>query len=243
MGGDHINKHGDNHHGRSPLHEFEEATKCFVDFLVLFAFGVVNAGVQVSAIGGLTFVVLLALVVGKTGGITLASAVATMFGCPPPPGLELSSIAAIGFIASAGLTVALFVSGEAFEQHPVLSAQAKMGALLSIIVALIAIVGSRVWQALTNKGVVCVEEFPVGLDRCDDDDEAFEDVVVSSTVNKLQSIQQTEQEIEHLAHFTRIRALTRLRQAHAPLQKCGDTTNRSLNSQSMDLTSCDSLTA
>merc|ERR1712048_211663 len=107
MGGDHINKHGDNHHGRSPLHEFEEATKCFVDFLVLFAFGVVNGGVQVSSIGGLTFAVLLALVVGKTAGIALASALATILGCPPPGGLDLSSITAIGFIASAGLTVAL----------------------------------------------------------------------------------------------------------------------------------------
>ena len=34
----------------SPLHDFEESVKGFVDFFVLFAFGAVNAGVDVGEI-------------------------------------------------------------------------------------------------------------------------------------------------------------------------------------------------
>ncbi len=44
----------------------------------------------------------------------------------------------VGFIASMGLTVALFVAGEAFT-NPELQSQAKMGALLSGLVGPIAI--------------------------------------------------------------------------------------------------------
>jgi len=204
-------KHNGGDHGQFPLHEFEESTKCFVDFVVLFAFGVANGGVELSSVGGLTFAVLIALVVGKTGGIALASALATMLGCPPPSGLDLRSVITIGFIASAGLTVALFVAGEAFEPHPILSAQAKMGALLSIMVAVVAIVGSRVTGKMASRD--CVEEkLSVERESSDDtDDESLENVVVESTVKNLHFIQQTETEIEHRAHITRSEALSKMR--------------------------------
>ena len=48
----------------SPLHDFEESVKGFVDFFVLFAFGAVNAGVDVRETGGFSFVVLLGLLIG-----------------------------------------------------------------------------------------------------------------------------------------------------------------------------------
>ena len=39
------------HSHLSPLHDFEESVKGFVDFFVLFAFGAVNAGVEPSRDG------------------------------------------------------------------------------------------------------------------------------------------------------------------------------------------------
>ena len=56
-------------HARSPLHDFEHACKGFVDFGVLFLFGTVNAGVDLSGVGGYSLVVFLSLLVGKTVGL------------------------------------------------------------------------------------------------------------------------------------------------------------------------------
>jgi len=48
-----------------------------------------------------------------------------------------------GFVAALGLTVALFVAGAAFTDHPTLLGQAKMGALFSGFVGLAAILLGR----------------------------------------------------------------------------------------------------
>ena len=50
----------------------------------------------------------------------------------------------LSLIASIGLTVALFVSGLAFQTYPVLASEAKLGALLSAGIAGVAIVLSDV---------------------------------------------------------------------------------------------------
>jgi hypothetical protein len=200
--------------GHSPLHEFEEAIKEFVDFVVLFSFGAVNAGVQVNSVGALTFVILTALMVGKTLGIYLASIIATALGCPPPVGLDGCAIVGIGFIASTGLTVSLFVAGEAFEQHPVLAAQAKMGALLSVTGALLAIISSTIHHHLKGKSAALASRDAMGKQsssNSDLHDEALEDVVVESAVRNLHIIHQTEEAIEHISHITRSEAIAKLR--------------------------------
>merc|ERR1739845_50676 len=102
---------------------------------------------------------------------------------------DSTSIATIGFIASAGLTVSLFVAGEAFEQDPKLAAQAKMGALLSVIVALIAIIGGKGHQLVTSRVAKndSSDKFSIGprgeSNYTIADDEALEEVVVENTVN------------------------------------------------------------
>lgn len=213
-GHDHGKKHD---HGHHPLHEFEEATKTVVDFFVLFAFGALNAGVQANSVGVLTFVVLFALVAGKMLGIAGASYIASKLGCPPPKGMSTLDTWIVGFIASAGLTVALFVSGEAFSNYPTLSAQAKMGALLSILVALVAIFGSTVHRAFFKKKTKCEEDLSDsesvdgdpedesgdqvgkkqdGKSKYSDDDEMLEDVIVASAVKRLKLLHDVSDVVE-----------------------------------------------
>ena len=64
-------------------------------------------------------------------------------GLPLPARMGLRELAMAGFIAALGLTVALFVAGAAFPSDALLQGQAKMGALFSGFVALVAILAGR----------------------------------------------------------------------------------------------------
>ena len=121
--------------GHSPLEEFEHSLKSIVDWgLFLFAFA--NAGVTFSAITGLTWIVLLAMLIGKPLGITAFALLARRLGFPLPTGMSVQDLIVAGTVASLGLTVALFVSSQAFTGD--LQAAAKMGSLFSISTVLIA---------------------------------------------------------------------------------------------------------
>ena len=116
------------HH--SPLHTFEESLKTPVDY-GLFFFAFCNAGVQFDAIGPVTWIILASLIVGKTIGISLFSIVAMGLGAPLPEGMKIRHVLIVSFIAGLGLTVALFVTGEAYPDGSAYQAAAKMGALFS----------------------------------------------------------------------------------------------------------------
>jgi NhaA family Na+:H+ antiporter len=232
------------HHAHSPLHDFEEDLKTFVDFIVLFAFGTVNAGVQVDSVGILTVVIIVSLLVGKTLGILLASIVARAFNCPPPAGMNSLSVAGVGMIASAGLTVALFISGQAFKETPALAAQAKMGALLSVCVALVAIIGSRFKpsskQGLApSSGMVDPDAALVAAvddqDSSSSDDESLENVIVENAVRNLQMIKQAEHAIEKKAHMTRDQTIANLERIDEDLGVTAKRPSRDFSSR--DLTS------
>ncbi len=120
----------------SPLDQFEHDLKLIVD-LGLFFFAFANAGVPFTDINNLTWIILLSLIVGKTIGITLFSLVGIWIGFPLPDGMKVKHLVVAGIIAGLGLTVALFVSGEAFTDSGRQGA-AKMGALLSAGAALLA---------------------------------------------------------------------------------------------------------
>ncbi len=117
----------------SPLEKFEHDTKLAVDF-GLFFFAFANAGVSLSGVNNLTWIVLASLIIGKTTGITLFSLAGARMGFPLPDGLGLRHLVVIGSIAGLGLTVALFVSNQAFAE-PAAQGAAKMGALLSVVAA------------------------------------------------------------------------------------------------------------
>ena len=125
----------------SPLHQFEHQTKLFVD-LGLFFFAFANAGVVFESIGTMTWLILTALVVGKTGGIWLTATLIGKLGFSLPDGMDQRDLLMAGFIAALGLTVALFVAAEAFVD-PTLQGQAKMGALFSGLVGIVAVVLGR----------------------------------------------------------------------------------------------------
>ncbi len=120
----------------SPLAQFEHRLKGIVDY-GLFFFGLFNAGVAFTSVSPVTFVVLLSLIVGKTGGITLFSWVGSKMGFPLPTGMALKHLFVAGVIAGLGLTVALFVAAKAFEGEVFLE-PAKMGAVLSPIAVALA---------------------------------------------------------------------------------------------------------
>lgn len=130
------------HHHHSPLHNFEHNLKLPVDF-GLFFFGFANAGVEFSDINNVTWIVLSSLLVGKTLGIFLFSWAGTKMGFPLPKGMGLRHLFVAGIVAGLGLTVALFVAGEAFVKTPEYMGPAKMGAVFSSVAALIAIIAGR----------------------------------------------------------------------------------------------------
>lgn len=127
----------DLHLHHSPLHQFEHQLKLFVDF-GLFFFAFANAGVAFADIGALTWLILGSLVLGKTMGITALGWLVTKIGFPLPDRMGMRELVMAGFVAALGLTVALFVAGAAFVD-PKLLGEAKMGALFSGFVGMLAI--------------------------------------------------------------------------------------------------------
>jgi NhaA family Na+:H+ antiporter len=118
-------------HKHSPLEDFEHRLKTFVDF-GLFFFAFANAGVEFSAVSTITWIIFVSLIFGKVIGITFFSGLGSLLGIPLPTGMTIKHLPIVGMIAGIGLTVALFVSGAAY-QGTLLFAQgpAKMGALFS----------------------------------------------------------------------------------------------------------------
>ena len=124
-------------HAHSTLEQFEHQLKLPVDF-GLFFFAFANAGVTFGAINEVTLIVLASLIVGKTVGIALFSIAGTWVGFPLPHGMSARHLVVAGLMAGMGLTVALFVAGKAFTGPP-FQEPAKMGALLSGLIAFLAL--------------------------------------------------------------------------------------------------------
>lgn len=128
--------HGEN----TPLEAFEHSIRHFVDY-GLFFFAFANAGVSLSGVTNLTWIVLASLIVGKTLGIIACSLAADKAGFKLPTGMNVRQLFVTSIIAGLGLTVALFVSGQAFAEFEIQGA-AKMGALLSVFAAPIAAIAA-----------------------------------------------------------------------------------------------------
>lgn len=115
----------------SPLARFEHEWKIVVDF-GMFMFGLANAGVEFSSVGTVTWLILAALIGGKTLGIFCGGLIGELLGFRLPIGMGRKELLVAGVIAGTGFTVALFVAGEAFSD-PVIKGAAKMGAMLSVL--------------------------------------------------------------------------------------------------------------
>lgn len=137
------------------LNVMEHALKHPVE-IVLFFFGLLNAGVELGAVGDATWLVLAGLFIGKPLGILFfgwLAAVPMRLGIPE--GMRIVDLIVIGFVAAIGFTVSLFVAAVAFKVDAGLAPDAaalmqstqdaaKMGALISFAAAIIAIIAGKI---------------------------------------------------------------------------------------------------
>lgn len=132
-------------HLKDLLNEIEHWLKHPVE-IILFFFGLFNAGVQFSAIGEATWLVFFGLLLGKPIGIFIFGWIgARPLGFGLPEGMRTADLFVLGCVAAIGFTVALFVASVAFASGDIQDA-AKMGALFSFAAALVSLVAGIVFR-------------------------------------------------------------------------------------------------
>jgi NhaA family Na+:H+ antiporter len=131
------------------LNRIEHVLKHPVE-IILFLFGLVNAGVEFSSIGAPTWLVLAGLLLGKPIGIFVFGWLAAYpLRLGLPAGMRTVDLAVIGCVAAIGFTVSLFIASVAFDGSNTLEGidvrdAAKMGALFSFVAALVALAAGRI---------------------------------------------------------------------------------------------------
>ncbi|MEX5728810.1 NhaA family Na+:H+ antiporter [Rhodovulum iodosum] len=117
--------------------------------VILFFFGLLNAGVEFSSIGTPTWLVLAGLLIGKPAGVLLFGWVAARpLRLGLPVGMRMADLFVVGCVAAIGFTVSIFIASVAFDGSATIEGiriqdAAKMGALFSFGAALIAIAAGR----------------------------------------------------------------------------------------------------
>ncbi|TCL65720.1 Na+/H+ antiporter NhaA [Rhizobium sp. BK251] len=126
------------------LNVIEHALKGPVQ-IVLFLFGLANAGVEFSAFGEATLLVAAGLIIGKPLGIAIFGFIAAhLLGLGLPAGMGFKDLIVLGCVAAIGFTVSLFVASVAFPAGDIQDA-AKMGALFSFAAAFISVAAGRLF--------------------------------------------------------------------------------------------------
>ncbi len=126
--------------------------------VVLFFFGLLNAGVEFSSIGSPTWLVLAGLLIGKPLGIMLFGWIAARpMGLGLPDGMRIIDLFVIGCVAAIGFTVSLFIAAVAFDSSVMLGEipvqdAAKMGALFSFFAAFVSIVAGKLTKVEKQHG-------------------------------------------------------------------------------------------
>jgi NhaA family Na+:H+ antiporter len=129
------------------LNVMEHALKHPVE-VVLFLFGLLNAGVEFGSIGDATWLVLAGLIIGKPVGVLLFGWLAAVpLGLGMPQGMRIVDLIVVGLVAAIGFTVSLFIASVAFDAGPVQDA-AKMGALFSFAAAVLAIIAGKLTKVV-----------------------------------------------------------------------------------------------
>lgn len=116
--------------------------------IILFFFGLLNAGVEFGAIGDATWLVLAGLIIGKPFGVLLFGWIGARilkFGLPD--GMRTIDLFTIGCVAAIGFTVSLFIASVAFEAGPIQDG-AKMGALFSFGAAILSLLVGRLTKVV-----------------------------------------------------------------------------------------------
>lgn len=113
-------------------HEWHDAVQ-----LVLFFFGLVNAGVLLRGVDTGTWAILTAGLVGRPVGILIATALAVAVGLRLPRGVGWREVIVVALATTSGFTFALFLTVGLLPVGAVLT-QIKIGALLTTAGALVA---------------------------------------------------------------------------------------------------------
>ncbi|WP_102108212.1 Na+/H+ antiporter NhaA [Oceaniglobus roseus] len=120
--------------------------------VILFFFGLLNAGVEFNSIGAPTWLVLAGLLIGKPVGIFLFGYIAAYpLKLGLPKGMRSVDLVVVGCVAAIGFTVSLFVASVAFPGGPVQDA-AKMGALFSFAAAIVSIIAGKIARVEKQTG-------------------------------------------------------------------------------------------
>ncbi|MFT6452468.1 MAG: NhaA family Na+:H+ antiporter [Halocynthiibacter sp.] len=126
--------------------------------VILFFFGLLNAGVEFGSIGSPTWLVLAGLLVGKPIGIFIFGAFAAHgLRLGLPKGMRTIDLVVIGFVAAIGFTVSLFIASVAFDSSVVIEGinvrdAAKMGALLSFSAVIFSFVAGKLLRVEKQNG-------------------------------------------------------------------------------------------
>lgn len=131
---------GDTRDAIPPSQRLEHAMHPFVSFVVMPVFALANAGVSFAGLdAGTVFSthvaagVAVGLLAGKPLGIVLSTLLLTRLGVVRPAGLTWRRVVGLGFLASIGFTMSMFISTLAFTDATMLL-QAKLGIFAASIV-------------------------------------------------------------------------------------------------------------
>ena len=146
-----------------PMERIEGLVHPWVSFVILPVFALANAGIvftsdSVSAAleSSVTLGVLVALPVGKAVGVFGATWLAYRLGIGRlAPGVTWGQVFGVGMLSGIGFTVAIFISGLAFN-NPALTDEAKMGVFAaSVIAGVVGYVWLRVCSRAGDGGRGC----------------------------------------------------------------------------------------
>ena len=124
------------------VHHFEHEWNEVVQ-VVLFLFGLANAGVILRGYDTGTWAVLAAALIGRPAGILIAVGLAVAAGLHLPRKVGWRELAVVALATSSGFTFALLFATGGVAPGPML-AQIKLGALLSVVAAPLAIALAKV---------------------------------------------------------------------------------------------------
>lgn len=120
----------------SPLQHLESKLHGYVIYLIMPIFAFANAGVQLGGeIIGLTWIIATSMVVGKFTGIATFAIGAIKLGLAKlPENVNYTQIIGISILGGLGFTMALFISGLAYNDLTLVESS-KMGILIGSLVA------------------------------------------------------------------------------------------------------------
>jgi NhaA family Na+:H+ antiporter len=136
------------HGSHRPVREFEHRWNIAVQ-VVLFFFGLVNAGVVLKIHGTGTWAMVAASVVGRPLGILAGVALATAIGLKLPKRMTWPELVVAAFVVSGGFTFPLFLATGLLPIGPILG-EIKLGALSSVAAAIAALLIARRIRAALN---------------------------------------------------------------------------------------------